>query len=256
MKASSIAILAVLGSFGTGQAASSPAVQPESVPAAAVVNGVPQGMFIGRSLLTGRAVCLLFLGGGRITRVIPAGGLESFDWNRHRAAHGSDSGTWQMRGGDLAVRWGDGGVHQGPLTVNANGIEFYGKRYSRAATVPLAAIAGRWDAARGTAIAGGAGINRISELVIQADGRFQWVATTGGVVSARAAATDRSMVGQAAIRGLTMVLRSDAGTTLSYTFLPAGGSPVTAFSLDGDLFTRVGPAPPASTSSSAPSAGR
>lgn len=217
--------------------------QGERVPEAAVVGGVPQGMFVGRSLLTGRAVCLLFLSGGRITRAVPEGGLESFDWNRHRAAHPGDSGTWQMRGGALVVTWGDGGVHQGPLTVNPNGIEFYGKRYSKAVPVSLAAIAGSWEAARGTAITGGAGINRISELVIATDGRYRWGSTTGGVVSGRAVAGDRSMSGTVAVKGLTIVFRSDAGTTSSHTFVPAAGSPVSAFTVDTDMFTRTGPAP-------------
>ena len=62
----------------------------ERVPDAAVVGGVPQGMFVSRSLLTGRAVCLLFLSGGRVTRAIPEGGLESFDWTKHQAAHRGD----------------------------------------------------------------------------------------------------------------------------------------------------------------------
>jgi hypothetical protein len=219
------------------------APQGERVPDAAVVNGVPQGMFVGRSLLTGRAVCLLFLSGGRITRFIPEGGLEHFDWNRHRVAHGPDSGTWQIRGGQLAVTWGDGGVQQGPVTVHPDGIEFYGKRYSTPQLVDLAAIAGRWESARGSAIAGGAGISKVSQLVIAADGRYQWVSTIGGAVEGRAVAGDRSMSGTVAVRGLTIVFRSDTGTTSSHTLLPAAGRPVSAFSLDSDMFTRSGPGP-------------
>jgi hypothetical protein len=238
--------------------ASIAALQGERVPDSAVVNGVPQGMFVGRSLITGRAVCLLFLSGGRITRAIPDGGLESFDWARHQAAHAGDSGRWDMRGGQLVVAWGDGGVHQGPITVRPDGIEFYGKRYAKAAPVSLAAIAGRWEAARGTAIVGGTGINRLSELAIQADGRYQWGSTVGGVVSGRAVATDRSMSGQVTVKSLTIVFTSDTGRTTSHTFLPVAGMPVSAFSVDADLFTRVGPAPalptappPASGSASA-----
>lgn len=237
------AVLMLVVSPAAGGTTVSAGAQTERVPDAAVVNGVPQGMFVGRSLLSGRAVCLLFLSGGRITRAIPEGGLESFDWARHRAGHQGDTGTWQMRGNQLVVTWGDGGVHQGPITMNPDGIEFYGKRYSKPAAVTLAAIAGRWESARGTAITGGAGINRISELVIAADGRYQWASTTGGVVSGRAVATDRSMAGTLTVRGLTIVLRSDAGTSSSHTFLPAAGSPVNAFSVDSDMFTRVGPAP-------------
>lgn len=225
--------------------------QGERVPESAVVNGVPQGMFVGRSLLSGKAVCLLFLSGGRVTRAIPEGGLENLDWNRHRAAHGPDSGTWQTRGGQLVVNWGDGGVHQGPITVHPDAIEFYGKRYSKPSAVNLAAIVGRWESARGTLITGGSGINRVSELVITADGRYQWVSTTGGVVAGRAVANDRSMAGTVTVRGLTIIFRSDAGTTSSHTFLPAAGQPVTAFSVDSDMFTKAGPAPATIAPSSA-----
>ena len=226
--------------------------QGERVPDSAVVNGVPQGMFVGRSLITGKAVCLLFLGGGRITRAIPEGGLESFGWNKHRTAHGPDSGTWQMRGSQLVVTWGDGGVHQGPITVNPDGIEFYGKRYSKPAVVSVPAIAGRWESARGTAITGGPGINRVSELVIAADGHYQWLTTIGGVVQGRVASNDRSLSGTVAVRGLTITFTSDAGTTTSHTLLPAAGQPVSAFSVDADMFTRAGPA--SATVPQAPSA--
>jgi hypothetical protein len=219
------------------------AAQGERVPDSAVVNGVPQGIFVGRSLLTGRAVCLLFLSSGRISRAIPEGGLEQFDWLRHKAAHAGDSGTWQMRGDQLVVAWGDGGVNQGPITVRPDGIEFYGKRYAKPVPVGLAAIVGRWEAARGTAIVGGAGVNQVSELVIQADGRYQWGATTGGVVSGRAVASDRSMSGKVSVNGLTIIFTSDAGRATSHTFLPVAGTPVTAFSADADMFTRTGPAP-------------
>jgi hypothetical protein len=213
--------------------------QPEQVPAPAVINGIPQGMFVGRSLLSGRAVCLLFLSGGRITRAIPAGGLEAFDWNRHRADRAGDAGTWSISNGVLRIAWGDGGVHQGPLTVHADSIEFYGKRYAKPAAATVAAIAGRWEAARGTAIAGGQGINTVSSLTITPDGRYQLASVTGGVVAGRAAAGERAASGRVTIKGLTIVFTSDDGPTRSFTFLPAGGTPVTAFSIDADLFTRV-----------------
>ncbi len=219
-----------------GQAVSTAA---ERVPDAAVVNGAPQGMFVSRSLLSGRAVCLLFLSGGRVTRFIPEGGLENFDWARHQAAHSGDTGRWEMRGGQLAIAWGDGGVHQGPLTVRPDGIEFYGKRYTRPVSVPASAIVGRWEATRGTAIAGGSGVNVASTLDIQADGRYQWLSTTGGVVAGRATASERAMTGRVAINGATIVFTSDAGTAASHTFLPLAGTPVTAFSADTTMFTRV-----------------
>ena len=182
----------------------------ERVAETAVVNGVPQGLFVGRSLLTGRAVCLLFLGGGRITRAIPDGGLEHFDWLRHQAAHPGDSGRWEMRGGQLVVAWGDGGVHQGPLTVHPDSIEFYGKRYSKPVRVRLGAIAGRWESARGTAIAGGPGINTVSSLVISADGHYQWLTTNGGVVGGRAVAGEESTSGEVLVTGLTITFAPKA----------------------------------------------
>ena len=135
--------------------------------------------------------------------------------------------------------WGDGGVHEGPLTVRPDGIEFYGKRYARPAPTTVAAIAGRWESVRGTAVAGGEGGDRFEVLVIRPDGRYQWAAATGGVVAGRAVATDRSMTGQITISGATLTLRADAGAVTSSTFLPAARTPVLAFSLDTDMFTRV-----------------
>jgi len=213
-------------------------VRPERVPDAGVVNGVPQGMFVSRSLLSGRAVCLLFLSGGRVTRFIPEGGLESFDWATHLTAHGRDSGRWEMRGSQLAISWGDGGVHQGPLTARPDGIEFYGKRYTKPVSVPLTAIAGQWESARGTAIAGGSGINVASSLVIQPDGRYQWMSTTGGTVAGRATATEATRTGTVTVKGLTIVFTPDKGAATSHTFLPVPGSPTTAFTVDATMFTR------------------
>lgn len=211
----------------------------ERVPDAGVVNGVPQGMFVSRSLLSGRAVCLLFLSGGRVTRAIPEGGLEAFDWARHEAAHSRDSGRWQMRGGQLAIAWGDGGVHEGPLTVRPDGIEFYGKRYATPVAVVAGAIVGRWESARGTAIAGGSGVNTASTLIIEPGGRYQWLATTGGVVAGRATASDTTMTGVVRVAGATIVFTPDRGAATSYTFLPVAGTPVTAFSIDTNMFTRA-----------------
>jgi hypothetical protein len=209
------------------------------VPDAGVVNGVPQGLFVSRSLLSGRAVCLLFLGDGRVTRAIPEGGLENFDWVTHQAAHSGNAGRWEMRGGRLAIAWGDGGVQEGPLTVRPDGIEFYGKRYTKPVSGAPGAIVGRWEASRGTAIAGGSGVNVTTTLVIQADGRYQWLGTTGGVVAGRAVASEKAMTGTVTIKGATIVFTPDAGAATSHTFLPVAGTPITAFSVDTNMFTRV-----------------
>ena len=101
---------------------------------------------------TGRAVCLLFLSGNRVIRFIPEGGLDIFfDWAKHQTAHAGDSGRWEMRGGQVAIAWGDGGVHQGPLTVRPDGIEFYGKRYTKPVSASVRAAfqkAFRWASSK------------------------------------------------------------------------------------------------------------
>jgi hypothetical protein len=214
-------------------------MRAERVPEAAVLGGVPQGMFVSRSLLTGRAVCLLFLNAGRVTRAIPEGGLENFDWAKHQAAHSGDVGRWEMQGAQIAITWGDGGMHQGPLTVRSDGIEFYGKRYAKPVAVALSAMVGRWEATRGTAIGGGPGVNIASTLTIEAGGRYRWLSTTGGVVAGRAVASDTTMSGVATINGATIVFTPEAGTATSHTLLPVAGTPVAAFGLDANMFTRV-----------------
>ena len=168
--AGSAPLQAVNGRFATdfGKA---PIGQVERVPESAVIDGRPQGVFVGRSLLTGRAVCLLFLSGGRVTRFIPAGGLEAFDWARHRKEHENDSGRWELTGETLKITWGDGGTHEGPLTVRPTGIEFHGKRYSRPATATIADLVGQWESARGMAVVGGEGVNTLNYLTVDPDGR-------------------------------------------------------------------------------------
>lgn len=215
------------------------AAQGETVPASAVIDGRPRGMFVGRSLLTGRAVCLLFLSGGRVTRVIPNGGLERFDWAGHRTAHSRDVGAWEIRDGQLSIAWGDGGVHQGPLRVTEGGIEFYGKRYSKPVTVSVADLVGLWEAARGTAITGGEGINTATTLSIGANGRYRWTGVTGGAAAGRATAGGVTRTGKLSVSGQTMTFLDDDGTASARTLLPAAGTPVAAMSLDTDLFTRV-----------------
>jgi hypothetical protein len=214
-------------------------MQAERVPEAAVVGGVPQGMFVSRSLLTGRTVCLLFLSGGRVTRAVPEGGLESFDWAKHEAGHSRDTGRWEVRGGQLAIAWGDGGVHEGPLIVRPDGIEFYGKRYTKPVVVSAAALVGRWQSARGTAIAGGSGINVASTLVIQADGRYNRSSTTGGTVAGRAVASDNAMTGTVKITGTTIAFAPDSGSSTAHTLLAVAGDPIRAFSVDANMFARV-----------------
>jgi hypothetical protein len=184
-------------------------------------------------------VCLLFLDRGRVTRSIPTGGLETFDWDRHQAGHTGDSGTWDIENGQLTIDWGDGGVHQGTLTVHPTGIEFYGKRYSRPGAVELADVAGHWEAAHGTAPWGGEGLISLSSLTIEADGNYAWDGTIGGVLDGSTTAEARSGTGTIHISGQTMAFNADDGSVMERTFLAVAGKPVTAFNLDAELFTRT-----------------
>ena len=228
--------LRISGSVSRGSSTRS---KGERVPEAGVMNGRPQGLFVGRSLLSGKAVCLLFLDGGRITRSIPESGLENFHWMEHAVNHSGDCGTWQLTGNLLRIVWGDGGVHEGPLKVNPNGIEFYGKTYARIGTVSIASISGEWESARGTAAWGGEGITMTHSLSITADGKFHWVAGGGGVVSGHAV-QDRSKDtrGKLQIVGATAIFTSDDGTVETYTFTAVPGNPTVAFGLDQNMFTR------------------
>jgi hypothetical protein len=51
------------------------------------------------------------------------------------------------------------------------------------------------------------------------------------------------MSGRVSVKELTIIFVSDEGRTTSHTFLAVAGQPVSAFSVDTDMFTRVGPAP-------------
>lgn len=197
----------------------------------------PEGIFVGRSLLTGRAVCLLFLDGGRITRSIPTGGLEHLDWGRHQRDHAGDCGTWSLEGEQLTIAWGDGGVHQGPLTVRPTGIGFYGKDYARPIAVEPSDLVGRWESAHGMAVGGGVGVNQPSTLIVEPDGRYRWTGTIGGVVAGRATEAGSLSSGTLQISGQTIVFQAD-GASVARTFLPVAGDPLEAFSLDAEMFTR------------------
>jgi hypothetical protein len=198
----------------------------------------PEGIFVGRSLLTGRAVCLFFLDGGRVTRSIPSGGLENLDWAHHERDHPGDSGTWEMHGDELSIAWGDGGVHRGPLTIGPDGIEFYGKRYARPMTVEPSDLVGRWESASGTALTEGEWINALSDLLVEADGHYRWTGTVGGLVDGRATAAGSSTSGRLLISGQTITFKADDGSLDAYTFLAVAGEPLEAFSIDTVMFTR------------------
>lgn len=238
------ASLRIQRSDGAGEPAASPPPfvtggRTERVPESAVVDGMPRGIFLGRSLLTGRTVCLLFLGDGRITRAVPTQDLDAFDWQRHRADHPGDCGSWQLRPGQLSVRWGDGGVHEGPLKVGPSGIEFYGKTYVRPSVANLAALVGRWEAVRGLGIAGGAGARVILTLEIDAAGRFRWRAEGGSSGPHAAHREVKDLRGTLRIQGRRLILQGDDGTVEAHSFLAIPGDPLAAFALGPNMFTRI-----------------
>jgi hypothetical protein len=126
------------------------------------------------------------------------------------------------------------------LNVTSGGIEFYGKRYSRAPTVGIAAVAGKWESARGTAIMGGEGINISQTLTIKPDGSFHWEAGSGGVVSGEAVSNNtKNKSGRISIAGSTVTFHGDDGSAESFTFLPVPGDPVSAVAIGSDMFTRI-----------------
>ena len=86
---------------------------------------------------------------------------------------------------------------------------------------------------------GGDGINRLSTLIVEADGRYRWAETVGGVVEGEVSAGGDSWTGTLSISGQTVTFNTDDGALDVYTFLPVAGEPLLVFSLDDDLFTRL-----------------
>jgi hypothetical protein len=211
-----------------------PLSKPERVPDSSFENGKPQGIFVGRSLLSGKAICFLFLDGGRITRAIPETGLENFYWEQHKKEHLGDCGTYTLSGQTLSIRWGDGGVNTGPLTATPNGIEFYNKRYTKPETISVERLVGSWQAALSVG-----DITMTHDLEISLDGSFHWQIVTGGAVPGKAVAnTGRDLRGKMAIHGLSATFKGNDGSVLTYTLLPVPGEPMQAFALGRDMFTR------------------
>ena len=221
-------------SFGSTTPPSKPTSKGEKVPESGFVNGVPRGIFVGTSLLSGGAICLMFLDGGRITRTIPGQDLDNFSWSEHLGKYPRNCGTYTISNGILKVKWGDGGVHEGPIKQTANGLEFYQKRYTKPEAVTVAQIAGRWESARSIGA-----IATTHDLRIAADGSFTWKTDRGGVVAGRAVYSSvRDTKGKLSIRGTIIVFRNDDGTSETLTFLRVPGNPIKAFSIGMDMFTK------------------
>jgi hypothetical protein len=132
----------------------------------------------------------LFLSGGRITRAIPEGGLENFDWTAIERRTVRFRDLADARGG-LVVTWGTAESIRA-RSANIRSASPYGKRYAKPAAVS-AATRRPTIVARTASPAAASSRNGV---VIAADGRYQWVSTTGGVVEGRAVASDRAMSGR------------------------------------------------------------
>jgi hypothetical protein len=208
--------------------------KPERVPESSFKDGVPRGIFFATSMLSGKAVCLLFLDGGRITREIPEGGLEELYWEQHLKDNPRNSGTYTVKDGTLTISWGDGGVHTGPIKATPEGIEFYGKRYVKPAPTTVEQLAGAWQ----SALTSGA-MTTSHELTIGADGAFHWTGGTGGSGDGWAAfGGARDVRGKLTLRGSTATFRADNGSVETFTFLRMPGDPATVFSVGRNMFAR------------------
>ena len=234
--AHSAAIKAFFDSLSLGSTAppEKAAAKGERVPVSGWVNGAPRGIFVGTSLLSGGAICLMFLDGGRITRTIPGQDLDNFSWAEHLEKYPRNCGTYTISNGILKVKWGDGGVHEGPIKQTPNGIEFYQKRYTKPEPVAVAEIAGRWESAKSIGA-----IATTHVLRIASDGSFTWKTDRGGVVAGRAVYSSvRDSRGKVTVRGTIITFHNDDGTTETLTFLRVPGNPIKAFSIGMDMFTR------------------
>ena len=75
-------------------------------------------------------------------------------------------------------------------------------------------------------------------LRVSSSGAFTWDEVVGASLTEVVAADSKMMKGKIEIRGLTAVLTLEDGSVKHYTFLPAQGSPLAAFSLGSKLFVR------------------
>ncbi|HXE91487.1 MAG TPA: hypothetical protein VNK82_11035 [Terriglobales bacterium] len=211
----------------------------EPLPEAGVVNGRPQGLFVGVSVLSGNPVFLLFLPGGRVYHNLPRGGLNRIDWNALQAENPDACGRWDMAGTTLRIQWADGNVWQGPLQLTDTGIFFQGKRYGRAYAVRPAEMAGSWEGTHSTAwlnLGSGPATTQVNELTVDAAGNYLFGSAMGSSVEGAASYGESSTRGQLTVEGYDAVFHGADGRVqrMSLIRLRDGGGVI----LDGTFFQR------------------
>ncbi len=195
--------------------------RPIPVPAAAFHQDRPVGLFhrlkvdlMGGGRLEVRT--LLFLDGGRISRVFPYGG--AFDPSR---CSPDTCGSCAHAPGEIAIRWDDGRVDRWTYARTAEGFDLDGDSYKPARPVSPADLAGRW------AGAGSPGVPGENVYAFGPDGAFTFGAGAGGVG------------GRYRLDGLAIVLDFADGTRSARTLFAAGsGAPVGLICVEGDAYRR------------------
>lgn len=195
--------------------ATAPRGEGEPVPKSGLVNGKPQGLFIGVSVLSGNPVFLLFLDNGRVFSQLPPGGLNKVDWDFLVKTYPNSTGAWSVSNGRLSLRWRGGGVWEDAIVPTARGMKFNGKSYSAAAYVNLAQLSGKFEGTVSTAWlnAGGGGpsMTRATTIVLDGRGGFSFDSATGGDVGNAVAYGSSSSSGTVAVEGYDAVFRHKDG---------------------------------------------
>lgn len=196
---------------GSAATAAIPSGKGEPVPKSGLVDGKPQGLFIGVSVLSGNPVFLLFLDNGRVYNQLPRGGLNKVDWDFLVQNIPNSTGEWSVSNGRLAIRWRTGGVWEDAITPTPRGMKWKGKSYSAAAFVDLAQFSGTFEGAQSTAWlnAGGVGpsLTRATTIVLDGKGGFSFDTAVGGDVGNAVAYGASASSGTVAVEGYDAVFK-------------------------------------------------
>ena len=216
-------LAAVVGSLAEGDRSTPPDATPaagegrgEPLPTAGLVDGRPQGLFVGVSVLSGNPASMLFLDGGRVYHGIPAAGLNRVDWEQLQAEHSNRCSRWEMQGGTLRILWPDGNVWESPLEPTATGFSFNGKSYGAVHPVDMGHLAGSWEGTKSTAwlnVGYGPAMTQINSLQVAQDGSYSWGVSTGGEVEGAATYSEAAFAGRVEIDGYEAVFHAGDGET-------------------------------------------
>jgi hypothetical protein len=199
---------------GSAPTAAVPPGKGEPVPKSGLVDGKPQGLFLGVSVLSGNPVFLLFLDKGRVFSQLPPRGLNNIDWDFLVKNYPNSTGEWSVANGRLALRWRGGGVWEDAVTPTPRGMRFNGKSYSAAAHVDLARLSGRFEDAQSTAwlnAGGGPSLTRATTIRLDGKGGFSFSSAAGGDVGNAVAYGSSASSGTVAIEGYDAVFRLKDG---------------------------------------------